>query len=103
MLSKSVAVLCVLGIVFSSYLLYLHYTPEELDSSFCNISNFLSCSTVNTSSYATFLGIPVALIGLVIVFSAWAIATLVGNIFNIDILEFNIPAINSAAGGGNNP
>ena len=64
MLSKSVAVLCVLGIVFSSYLLYLHYTPEELDSSFCNISNFLSCSTVNTSSYATFLGIPVALIGV---------------------------------------
>jgi len=37
--------------------------------------------------------ITAALIGLVIVFSAWAIVTLVGSVFGIDILNFTIPTI----------
>jgi cbb3-type cytochrome oxidase subunit 3 len=43
--------------------------------------------------------ITAALIGLVIVFSAWAIATLVGRIFGVEILEFNIPSITTDTGG----
>jgi hypothetical protein len=39
--------------------------------------------------------ITAALIGLVIVFSAWAIATLISNIFGISILELAIPSIDS--------
>ena len=37
--------------------------------------------------------ITAALIGLVIVFAAWAIITLLGSIFGISILSFNIPNI----------
>ncbi|MFC1727727.1 hypothetical protein ACFL0Y_04350 [Patescibacteria group bacterium] len=37
-----------------------------------------------------------ALIGLVIVFAAWAIMRMVGYFFGINILEFNIPTINTS-------
>ncbi len=37
--------------------------------------------------------ITAALIGLVIIFSAWAIATLVESIFGVSILNFTIPTI----------
>lgn len=39
--------------------------------------------------------ITAALIGLVVVFSAWAIATLLQNVFGINILNISIPALNS--------
>lgn len=39
--------------------------------------------------------ITAALIGLVIVFSAWAIATLVNSVFGVNILNFTIPNIAS--------
>jgi hypothetical protein len=39
--------------------------------------------------------ITAALIGLVIVFSAWAIAALIGYFFQINIFELNIPKITS--------
>jgi len=39
--------------------------------------------------------ITAALIGLIIVFAAWALATLLGTVLNIDILQFNIPTVNS--------
>ena len=41
--------------------------------------------------------ITAALIGLVVVFSAYAIATLIANIFNVNILSFDVPNI---GGGG---
>lgn len=37
--------------------------------------------------------ITAALIGLVIVFSAWAIAQLITSVFGVNILELNIPGI----------
>ncbi|HLD91827.1 MAG TPA: hypothetical protein VI795_00360 [Patescibacteria group bacterium] len=37
--------------------------------------------------------ITAALVGLVIVFSAWAIATLVGTFFGIDIFNLELPSI----------
>jgi len=42
-----------------------------------------------------------ALIGLVVVFSAWAIAALLGSIFGVNIISnFSIPSIGGGAGGG---
>lgn len=41
--------------------------------------------------------ITAALIGLVIVFSAYAIATLVGSVFGISIIDFTLPSITGAA------
>ncbi len=38
--------------------------------------------------------ITAALIGLIIVFAAWALATLLSTVFGIDILKFNIPSVN---------
>lgn len=37
--------------------------------------------------------ITAALVGLVVVFSAWIIAALIGNIFNIDIFNISIPSL----------
>lgn len=39
--------------------------------------------------------ITAALIGLVIVFSAWAIAQLLANVFGINIFSFTLPTISS--------
>ncbi len=44
--------------------------------------------------------ITAALIGLVIIFSAWAIAKLVETVFGISILSVSIPAITGTGGGG---
>lgn len=62
---RIILVLSIIGLVLSGYLTYVHYVPEALDSSFCNFSDFVSCSTVNSSSYSIFFGVPVALIGVV--------------------------------------
>jgi TRAP-type C4-dicarboxylate transport system permease small subunit len=43
--------------------------------------------------------ITAALIGLVIVFAAWAVITLVNALFGIDILSLNISSAVPAAGG----
>lgn len=43
--------------------------------------------------------ITAALVGLVIVFAAWAIAQLVGAFFSIDLINFTIPTVNYNAGG----
>ncbi len=59
-----IKMLLIIGIAISAYLVYLHYAPEVLNSSFCNLNDYLSCSTVNKSAYATFLGIPVSIIGV---------------------------------------
>ncbi len=39
--------------------------------------------------------ITAALIGLVIIFSAWAIVTLVENVFGFNVLNLTLPALNS--------
>ncbi len=50
-----------IGIILSSYSLYSHYSNT---SSFCDINEKFNCDIVNKGEYSTFLGIPVALIGL---------------------------------------
>lgn len=44
--------------------------------------------------------ITAALIGLIIVFAAWAIVSLLGNAFGIEIFNFTIPGLGSGGGGG---
>lgn len=44
--------------------------------------------------------ITAALIGLVIVFAAWAITSLLGSIFNFSIFQFKVPTITNPGGGG---
>jgi len=57
-------------------LLWLHYKPS--DSSFCNFNEQFNCDVVNQSIYSEFLGVPVAIWGLLVygfllVFSAVAL------------------------------
>ena len=61
---KIMLLLMFIGLILSSYLTYLHYEPEKLNTDFCDINSYLSCSTVNQSTYASFIGIPVALFGI---------------------------------------
>ena len=55
-------VLCVVGIAASSLALREHYRE---DSSPCSINARWDCGIVNHSPYAVFLGVPVAVIGIV--------------------------------------
>jgi len=55
-------VLAVLGIVASSLALREHYRTEN---SPCSINERWDCGIVNHSPYAKFLGVPVAVIGIV--------------------------------------
>ena len=51
--------LCVFGIGIASYLTYIHYSHAPI---ICATGG--GCEAVNSSKYATFVGIPVALMGL---------------------------------------
>jgi uncharacterized membrane protein len=53
-------VVAVAGVALAAYLTYVHYRPEAL---VCTASG--GCETVQKSDYATIIGIPVALLGLV--------------------------------------
>lgn len=54
--------LCLLGLGLAGYLTYEHYTSSTSLS--CPATAAINCVKVTTSSYSTFLGIPVALGGL---------------------------------------
>jgi vitamin-K-epoxide reductase (warfarin-sensitive) len=54
--------LCVVGIIAASLALREHYRE---DASPCSINERWDCGIVNHSPYAVFLGIPVAVIGIV--------------------------------------
>ncbi len=56
------AVLAAAGAVVSAYLTFEWYV--SFTSTFCDISSYLSCSAVGTSSYAAIDGIPTATVGL---------------------------------------
>jgi protein-disulfide isomerase/uncharacterized membrane protein len=61
-----VALICVLiGIVISTYLVVHHYNlifGLTETKSFCTVSSKIDCDAVNTSTYSTLLGVPVAMI-----------------------------------------
>lgn len=57
----AIAILALLGLLLSAYLLVGHYQEGE---TFCNFGERLNCDYVNSSEYAELFGIPVALLGL---------------------------------------
>jgi uncharacterized membrane protein len=59
-LRGALMVVAVAGVALAAYLTYVHYRPEAL---VCTASG--GCETVQKSDYATIIGIPVALLGLV--------------------------------------
>jgi len=56
-------VVCVLGIAVASYLTYAHYT--DASNLACSDSGTINCAKVTTSAQSRFLGMPVAVLGLV--------------------------------------
>ena len=56
-----ILIFSLLGIGLTSFLTYQHYYAAEI----CNINQFFSCDAVNKSIYSEFLGIPVAVLGLI--------------------------------------
>lgn len=60
--SKIISIISGAGIAIMSYLTYLHYSGSA--SSFCDISEGVSCQVVNQSIYSEIFGIPVSILGL---------------------------------------
>jgi uncharacterized membrane protein len=55
--------LCVLGLLDAGYLTYEHFTAATTLA--CSDTGAVNCLKVTTSSYATVLGVPVAVLGVV--------------------------------------
>ncbi|MFW6101108.1 MAG: vitamin K epoxide reductase family protein [Bacteroidota bacterium] len=62
----AVAAVAAAGLVNSVYLAFSHYRvhADVLYTSFCAISNAINCDTVSQSPYSVFLGLPVAVWGI---------------------------------------
>jgi vitamin-K-epoxide reductase (warfarin-sensitive) len=69
-----IAALAFLGIAISAFSLHHHFSQSK--TSFCDLSQSFNCDLVNRSSYSTFLGVPVALIGVIGYLLIFALATL---------------------------
>ena len=52
----------VVGLLVSAYLTFEHYTANATLA--CSVGGLIDCATVTTSPWSTFLGLPVALLGL---------------------------------------
>jgi uncharacterized membrane protein len=57
------AVLSVVGLLVSAYLTFEHFTDNATLA--CSIGGVVDCAKVTTSAWSTFMGVPVALLGLV--------------------------------------
>jgi uncharacterized membrane protein len=58
----TLALLALIGLVLAGYLVKEHYASTG--ASFCDINAQFNCGAVNQSQYAVFLGVPVAVLGL---------------------------------------
>mgnify|MGYP001562103967 CR=1 FL=1 len=58
-----IIICCILAILTSAYLIFIHYSNT---TSFCDISNRVSCDIVNKSSYSEIFNIPISLISLLV-------------------------------------
>jgi uncharacterized membrane protein len=61
-LVTSTLVLAVAGLAASAYLTYEHFTDNATLA--CSIGGVVDCAKVTTSAWSTFVGVPVALLGL---------------------------------------
>ncbi len=55
--------LAVVGLLVSAYLTFEHFTANATLA--CSIGGVVDCAKVTTSAWSTFMGVPVALLGLV--------------------------------------
>lgn len=69
----AIALVALCGIAVSSVSLQHHFSKSK--TSFCDINETFNCDLVNRSSYSTFLGVPVALIGILGYLLILALAT----------------------------
>jgi len=71
---KVILILSILGLLVSVYLVKSYYTPPG-KSSVCDFSETISCSAVEESIYARFLGVPVSIFGamwfIILMVLAW--------------------------------
>ena len=71
---KIIIILSILGIIVSLYLVENHYAPPT-KGALCDISESISCSLVNTSTFSELFNVPVALLGvlwfLVLIIFSW--------------------------------
>ncbi|MDV3223120.1 vitamin K epoxide reductase family protein [Intrasporangium sp.] len=61
-LAPTSLVLSIVGLLVSAYLTFEHYTGNETLA--CTVTEVIDCGKVTSSAWSTFLGIPVALLGL---------------------------------------
>ena len=61
---KLILILSIVGLFFSLYTVYEHYTLKVGETSLCDLSSHLSCTTVLTSKYAYLFNIPLAFLGV---------------------------------------
>jgi uncharacterized membrane protein len=62
-LSPVTLTLSVLGVLVSAYLTFEHFTANSTLA--CSIGGVVDCAKVTSSPWSTFMGVPVALLGLV--------------------------------------
>lgn len=62
-LSIAIFVLSIVGVLVSAYLTYAHYTEATVLA--CPETGIINCAKVTTSAQSHFLGMPVAVLGLV--------------------------------------
>ena len=68
-----IAVLAGTGIAVSAFSLHHHFARSK--TSFCDLGQSFNCDLVNRSPYSAFMGVPVALIGIVGYLAILALAT----------------------------
>ena len=56
-LINRIIIISIIAIITSAYLIYIHYSNT---SSFCDISNQVSCDIVNRSAYSEIFNIPIS-------------------------------------------
>jgi uncharacterized membrane protein len=61
-LNIAIVVLCLGGAILSGVSLWNHYSGSATD--YCDLSEMFNCDLVNRSTFSVFMGVPVALIGL---------------------------------------
>ncbi|MEM5820705.1 MAG: vitamin K epoxide reductase family protein [Candidatus Aenigmatarchaeota archaeon] len=60
---KLLIFLCILGILFSAYILYVQESSKNVY--YCNINDFLSCDKVIYSEYNNLFGIPLPILSII--------------------------------------
>lgn len=62
-LAPTSLVLSIAGLLVSAYLTFEHYTGNETLA--CAVTEVIDCAKVTESAWSTFIGVPVALLGLI--------------------------------------